>query len=174
MVRRLRGEEEADCVRAGMEHPEHPYIPTIQYDIPKEGSTMQKITKELGDFLFGLRKAYGMYGQVSISVVCVTRDKISVIIEENRVDSDEEELILGIRNGFLNYLQDMLPCPFFQGIYYNRSKGEYAHEHFLSFYDEVHEVLKSPVVTMEENLRPHRERVRPIIKELWDKLEVNP
>lgn len=172
MVRKLKSEEEADCVRAGKEYPEHPYIPVIEYTIPAEDSPMQKITEEVGDFLFSLRKAYGMYRQVSISIVCVTREKISVIIEENRVDSDEEELILGIRNGFLNYLQDMIPCPFFQGIYYNQSKGRYANEHFLPFYEDedVHEVLKSPVIPIEENLGPDRERVRPIIKELWDKL----
>jgi hypothetical protein len=172
MVRKLKSEEEADCVRAGKEHPEYPYIPLIEYDIPAEDSPMQKITEEVGDFLFSLRKDYGMFRQVGISIVCVTREKISVIIEENRVDSAEEEVILGIRNGFLNFLQDVLPCPFFQGIYYNRSKRRYANEHFLPFYEDkdVHEVLKSPVIPIEENLGPDRERVRPIIKELWDKL----
>jgi hypothetical protein len=171
MARRLKSEEEAECIKAAQDYPEFPYVPTITFDIPKEGSPMRKLLEILAEFLFGLNNAYKMHFKVDISIVSITRDKITVIIEENHPDSDEEELVWGIRNGFLIFLQDIIPCDFFQAVYFNKSKRKYALEYLLPFYGEVQEDLWCPIRVIEENLSPFREKFRPVIKELSNKLE---
>jgi|GEM_PF-4044759 len=171
MARMLKSEEEADCIKAAKEYPEYPYVPTITFDIPKKGSPMQKLVEILAEFLFSLNNAYRIHLKIDISIVSITRDKITVIIEENQLDSDEEELVWGIRNGFLIFLQDIIPCDFFQAVNFNKSKRKYALEYLLPFYGEVQEDLLCPIRVIEENLSPFREKFRPAIKELWNKLE---
>ena len=115
--------------------------------------------------LIGIRKPFGMFGQINWSVESVRGETIQVSIWTPR-PLDGLGVATNVRNALLNYLQDLLPLRRCRVLFERRLDGV-REEHLLDFEYRPGEERKSAAILIEANVAPRRERLRPLLRRLY-------
>ena len=133
----------------------------------------KRLTDLLNDMLREpVRKPFGTYGQMQVTVREVTPDTLTMAVEAHRAKDRPMGAATNVRNAVLALLQDMVPCPKFRAICSNAPLSIAYEEHVLDFCPLAQHAgpLKSSVALHEENVGPYREGFRPRIEALWAEL----
>ncbi len=136
----------------------------------------QELVRLINEVTIPIRKPFGMFGQIQIAVADVTPEELVVRVWTRR-SVRAEELARNVRNAFLNYLHDAVPCPWFRfRLIHPDDRVSYLERVLrdirLPYVKELRypSLLRSSVILIEENVAPERGRFRPLLREAWERL----
>ncbi|GIV01087.1 MAG: hypothetical protein KatS3mg014_2702 [Actinomycetota bacterium] len=131
----------------------------------------RELVSLLNEFLFPIRKGYGMYLQIQIAVEDVTPRDLTVRAW-TRKDIPPRELADDIRHAFVNYLTDCVPCERFRFLLLDPDRKTVRREYLLPYARlfGLSGYLRSRAIIIEENVAPRRREFRPRIRAAWERL----
>ena len=138
-------------------------------DITSRDDYPQFVVHHLNEFLFEIRKLFGMFGQIQFRISDIDRKVLSVEIWERKENADPTTTITHVRNTLINIFGDLLPCKEFSADYTNPARGIENRQFTLDF-SWQDRPLPSPLILVEENFEIHKQRNFPLLKALIGEL----
>lgn len=129
----------------------------------------ERLVELLNEFIFSLRKNYGMFAATNVKIVDVDARALTVRIGSSRFADEREALVWSVRNAILMFTQDLLPCPDFVALCRPSGAGLVAAEVTIPFLvrSDLGQALPSNIIACEGNLAPKREQLRERVRALW-------
>lgn len=128
-----------------------------------------RINKE--DIMF-MRKQFGMYSQFNFLVTDISKKLITIETYTGRTDLDPFKMILSVRNGLLNFYEDLLPVPGCLFKHHTYEDKILLFEKELDFWTKERSELKSNIIPIEEIVVDIRAKLRPIYEDYLSKLKI--
>lgn len=150
-----------------------------------ESGNGQDIVSLTNDYLFPMRKGYGMVHQISVHVTDITRTLLTFDLRVGKPfnrrehfpeEKDQRRLVFDVRNQMLAQLGNLVPCPGFKAIYSDDTLDINGKEFRGPFHDVHYDTVQlgvrgQRVIAVEDIIRDHRETYRERFKKLWDSLD---
>ncbi len=134
----------------------------------------EELAKLANEACRNIRKAWGMFGQVSVGFLRVDTDEVTLEVSTHSANwRGASELPERVRTSLVRFFRDLLPCPIARIVYTNAADGVEADVRFLPFYSEAllaSDEPTSPIMLIEENCAIRREEVRAKFTEAWKNL----
>ncbi len=121
---------------------------------------------------FGLRKSWGMNGQISVGFLEVGADVVTLEVRTSAPRWRGFDLPETVRNTLVGFFRDLLPVPVARVIYTNAADGVEEDVRFLPFYSEAllaSDAPTGPMTLIEPVCEQHREENRPAFEAAWKK-----
>ena len=122
------------------------------------------------DACFGLRKSWGMHGQISVGFVSIDADEVTLKVSTSAPRWRGFDLPETVRNTLVRFFRDLLPVPVARVIYTNEVDGIEGDVRFLPFYSEAlvaSEPPTAPLVLIEEVCEQSRVKYREAFGTVW-------
>lgn len=120
--------------------------------------------------LFGMRKLFGMFGQIQVLVTDVTPERLTVSIW-TRHELEGAPLARNVRNAVMSWLRDLVPVLEFRAVYDNPDLGIMGEVHDLPYGEALSSRgLGSSAIANEQVVGPEREKLRKPFRKAWRRL----
>ena len=122
------------------------------------------------DACFGLRKSWGMNGQISVGFLSIDADAVTLTVSTSAPRWRGFDLPETVRNTLVRFFRDLLPVPVARIIYSNEVDGVQEDVRFLPFYAEallVGDATTAPLILIEEVCEQSREVCRGAFEAAW-------
>lgn len=132
----------------------------------------EELVRLINEVTIPIRKLYGMAGLIQIAAVDVTPDEMTVRVWTRR-SIDPDKLAPNIRNAFLNYLVDSVPCEWFRCRFVDPDDPERCLQEIRLPYARMARragLLGSSVILIEPNVAPKRQAFRARLLAAWRRL----
>lgn len=125
------------------------------------------------DACFGLRKSWGMHGQISVGFLSIDADAVTLKVSTSAPRWRGFDLPETVRNTLVRFFRDLLPVPIARIIYTSGADGVEEDVRFLPFYAEAllaSDAPTAPLTLIEEVCEQRREERRGAFESAWKKL----
>ena len=119
---------------------------------------------------FGLRKSWGMHGQISVGFVSIDADEVTLKVSTSAPRWRGFDLPETVRNTLVRFFRDLLPVPIARIVYSNAADGVEEDVRFLPFYSEAllaGDAPTAPLMLIEEVCEQSREENRGAFETAW-------
>jgi hypothetical protein len=122
------------------------------------------------DACYGLRKSWGMHGQISVGFLSIDADAVTLKVSTSSARWLGFDLPETVRNTLVRFFRDLLPVPIARIIYTNQVDGVEEGVRFLPFYSEAlaaSEPPTAPLILIEGVCEQSREENRGAFEAAW-------
>jgi hypothetical protein len=136
----------------------------------RHGDPEAELVELVNGFTFGIRKVFGMFGQIQVRAVGATREELTVKVW-TRHPRTGDDVAPNVRNALVNTLGDVLPIPTMRIVYSNPTLGIEGEEHVFPLWPPGDGSRRSQAIVVEAVVGPQREAARKRFRRAWRRLE---
>ncbi|MBP6872701.1 MAG: hypothetical protein KBC43_11900 [Bacteroidales bacterium] len=127
----------------------------------EDKANVKELVKLINKESFFIIKQFGMYGGFTFEIVHITPEMVYINAKAERNLDKKEHFIRSFINSLVNLLQDIVPAPHCQVMYYSNRYNRYPDSvGIYPFYRKSEGEHESNVIFIEENVSPIREKIR--------------